>query len=50
MEGYRTASVGETANEIYKKVFEDNMKFTFESDIYSAEFFDFILSILNSVA
>ena len=26
------------------------MKFTFESDIYSTEFFDFILQILNSVA
>lgn len=50
MEGYRTSSVGETANEIYKRVFEDNMKFTFESDIYSTEFFDFILSILKSVA
>ena len=26
------------------------MKFTFESDIYSTEFFDFILQILQSVA
>jgi len=43
MEGYRMSSEGETANEIYKRVFEDNMKFTFESDIYSTEFFDFIL-------
>lgn len=47
---YRTAAEGEVANEIYTKVAEDNMKFTFESDIYSTEFFDFILQILNSVA
>ena len=47
---YRTAADGESANDIYKKVFEDNMKFTFESDIYSTEFFDFILQILQSVA
>ena len=47
---YRKAAEGETANKIYKNVAEDNMKFTFESDIYSTEFFDFILQILNSVA
>lgn len=50
MVNYRQAADGEQANEIYKKVFEDNMKFTFESDIYSTEFFDFILQILQSVA
>lgn len=38
------------ANNIYKNVAEDNMKFTFESDIYSTEFFEFILQILQSVA
>ena len=37
-------------NEIYKKVFEDNKKFTFESDIYSQEFNDFILMVLKTVA
>ena len=47
---YRTAAEGEVANDIYKKVADDNMKFTFESDIYSTEFFDFILQILMSVA
>lgn len=50
MTKYRTAADGELANDIYKKVAEDNMKFTFESDIYSTEFFDFILQILQSVA
>jgi len=40
---YRSAADGELANEIYMKVAEDNMKYTFESDIYSTEFFDFIL-------
>ena len=47
---YRNAADGELANEIYRKVAEDNMKFTFESDIYSTEFFEFILQILQSVA
>lgn len=40
----------ETPNDIYKKVFEDNKKFTFENDVYSSEFFDFIKDILTSVA
>lgn len=47
---YRNAADNETANDIYQKVAEDNMKFTFESDIYSTEFFEFILQILQSVA
>lgn len=47
---YRSAADGELANDIYKKVSEDNNKFTFESDIYSSEFFEFILQILQSVA
>lgn len=47
---YRSAADGELANEIYTKVAEDNRKFTFEGDIYSTEFFDFILKILQSVA
>lgn len=46
MTAYRTAADGEVACDIYGKVAEDNMKFTFESDIYSTEFFDFILQIL----
>lgn len=50
MSPYRTAADGELANDIYTKVAEDNSKFTFESDIYSTEFFDFILQILQSVA
>ena len=50
MTPYRSAADGELANDIYKKVFEDNSKFTFESDIYSTEFFEFILQILQSVA
>ena len=39
---YRESANNETPNEIYKKVFEDNANFTFESDVYSLEFFDFI--------
>ena len=32
---YREGADNEAPNEIYKKVFEDNKKFTFENDIYS---------------
>jgi len=37
-------------NEIYNKVAEDNLKFTFETDVYSEQFFQFIRGILESVA
>lgn len=50
MREYRSAADGELANDIYKKVAEDNSKYTFESDIYSTEFFDFIMRILKSVS
>mmetsp|Transcript_396 Transcript_396/g.574 ORF Transcript_396/g.574 Transcript_396/m.574 type:complete len:131 (-) Transcript_396:2204-2596(-) len=50
MSPYRSAANGELANSIYTKVAEDNQKFTFESDIYSTEFFNFIMRILQSVA
>jgi len=47
---YRSAANGELANEYYCKVSEDNNRFIFESDIYSTEFFNFIVRILKSVA
>ena len=47
---YRQGADNEAPNEIFKKVFEDNKKSSFENDIYSTEFFDFILQILGSVA
>jgi hypothetical protein len=40
----------ETPNQIFSKVLEDNTKFSFENDIYSAEFFNFLKQILESVA
>jgi len=40
----------EPPNEIYNKVAEDNRKFTFETDIYSDQFFQFIRGILDSVS
>ena len=40
----------EEPNQIYKKVFEDNQKFGFENDVYSEEFFSFILRMMDSVA
>ena len=46
---YRESTENEKPNEIYKQVFEDNGKYTFESDIYSMEFFGFVLEILNSI-
>ena len=47
---YREGADNEAPNEIYKKIFEDNTKFTFENDIYSQEFFEFILQILSSIS
>lgn len=37
-------------NEIYSKVSEDNKRFSFENDVYSQEFFNFVRQILVSVA
>jgi len=39
---YREGIDNEAPNDIYRRVYEDNKKFTFENDIYSQEFFDFI--------
>jgi len=47
---YRQGIDGEKPSEIYTKVYEDNKKFTFENDIYSQEFFEFIKKILENVA
>jgi hypothetical protein len=47
---YREGVDGEKPSEIYTKVYDDNKKFTFENDIYSQEFFDFIKKILENVA
>lgn len=37
-------------NQIFSKVHEDNSKFTFENDIYSIEFFEFVNKIMQSVS
>lgn len=47
---YREGIDKETPNQIFQKVLEDNTKFTFENDIYSKEFYDFIKQILYNVA
>ena len=39
----------EPPNRIFQKVLEDNRKFGFENEIYSAEFFDFVLGIQKVV-
>ena len=40
----------EQPNRIFRKVLEDNRRFGFENDAYSAEFFDFVLGVQKSVA
>jgi hypothetical protein len=47
---YSQSVDADAPNEIYRKVFEDNAKFTFETDVYSEAFFNFIQGILGSVA
>ena len=47
---YREGVDSEKPNKIFSKVLEDNTKFSFENDVYSLEFFDFIRQILLNVA
>lgn len=47
---YREGVDTEKPNKIFSKVLEDNTKFSFENDVYSIEFFDFIKTILQNVA
>lgn len=47
---YREAAYGEKANPIYQRVFEDNHTVSFENDIYSQEFFAFVLSVMRTAA
>lgn len=47
---YREGVDTEKPNNIFAKVLEDNSKFSFENDVYSLEFFDFIKTILQNVA
>jgi len=47
---YRTSANGEKAIPLYQQVMEDNTSVNFENDIYSAEFFDFILKIMKGIA
>lgn len=47
---YREGVDTEKPNKIFAKVLEDNTKFSFENDVYSLEFFDFIKTILQNVA
>ena len=46
---YREGVEDIAPNQIYKNVFEDNVKFEFENDIYSVEFFEFVKSILAAI-
>lgn len=50
MVNYRKSTDDEQPNKIYQKVFEDNKKYGFETDIYSTEFFQFVLGIMGGIA
>ena len=50
MVNYRKSTDDERPNKIYQKVFEDNKKYGFETDIYSSEFFQFVLGIMGGIA
>lgn len=50
MSPYREAANGEKAIPCYQKVYEDNHNVNFENNIYSQEFFDFILKIMQGIA
>ena len=51
MVDYREAvTSSEKPNPIFGKVLEDNRKFGVENDVYSTDFFDFMLAIQTSVA
>lgn len=43
---YKMGVDSEKPNSIFQKVLEDNTKFTFENDVYSQEFFNFLKTIL----
>mmetsp|Transcript_7040 Transcript_7040/g.9802 ORF Transcript_7040/g.9802 Transcript_7040/m.9802 type:complete len:103 (+) Transcript_7040:1576-1884(+) len=47
---YYESALGEKANPIYQQVFEDNHNVKFENDVYSQEFFDFVLNVLRAAA
>jgi len=47
---YKDAANDERPNPIYQQVFEDNHSVNFENDVYSQEFFDFVLKIMKGVA
>ena len=47
---YYDSAVGEKANPIYQQVFEDNHNVKFENDIYSQEFFDFLLNVMEAAS
>ena len=47
---YQEGVDAEKPNKIFSKVLDDNTKFSFENDVYSLEFFDFIKTILMNVA
>ena len=50
MISYKDCVDSENPNSIFSKVLEDNTKFTFENDVYSQDFFNFLKTILINVA
>ena len=48
--GYRDAATGEKATPVYRAIFEDNHSVNFENDVYSEEFFAFVMKIMKAAA
>lgn len=47
---YRQSAQGEKATPIYRQVAKDNNEYNFESDIFSQEFFNFVIEIMRAAA
>ena len=47
---FQEAANGELANKIYKDVQSQNLLLTFENDVFSKEFLDFVVKLLKYVS
>ena len=50
MQPFQDAANGEEANKIYQDVQSQNLRLTFENDVYSKEFLEFVVKLLESVS
>ena len=47
---FKNAADREKANSVYREVFDENLKFTFENEVYSHEFLDFVANSMSNLA